>query len=196
MFGQLSEAVFKKMVKNDIIGCAINFYNFYMGLTMVVLQIKNTKAFMNTLLRGSDFDEFLLEEAVIKTGNSYTIDGHVNKEFYGDLIADEAPYDLSRWVDIKNVCFELIKGKHTPLGFKFVMQVKPEHTTALLQKKESALTSNDVAFVINVKFADGITTITSASAIKTFSLDKSYEQIWDDAFKRFLTAHEIEFEEL
>ena len=37
---------------------------------------------------------------------------------------------------------------------------------------------------------------TTGSAIKTFSLDKSYEQIWDDAFKRFLTAHEIEFEEL
>ena len=31
---------------------------------MIVLQITHTKNFMNTLLRESDFDEFLLEEAV------------------------------------------------------------------------------------------------------------------------------------
>lgn len=163
---------------------------------MIVLQITHTKNFMNTLLKGSDFDEFLLEEAVIKAGNSYTIDGHVNKEFYGDLISEEAPYELSRWSDIKNVCFELIKGRHTPLGFKFIMQVKPEHTDALLEKKGSSLTSKDVAFVINIKFAEGITTITSASAIRTFSLDKSYEQIWDESIKRFLASHNIEFEEI
>ena len=36
---------------------------------MIVLQITHTKNFMNTLLRGSDFDEFLLEEEVIKAGN-------------------------------------------------------------------------------------------------------------------------------
>lgn len=163
---------------------------------MIVLQISQTKNFMNTLLKGTDFDEFLLEEAVIKTGNSYTIDGHINKEFYGDLAVDEAPYDFSRWSDIKNVCFELIKGRHTPLAFKFVMHVKPEHTDALLSKNGSGLTSDQVAFIINIKFSDGVTTITSASSIRTFSLDKSHEQIWDDSFKRFLTAHEIEFEEL
>jgi len=163
---------------------------------MIVLQILKTKNFMNNLLRGNDFDDFLLEEAVIKTGNSYTIDGHINKEFYGDLITEEAPYDYSRWVDIKNVCFELIKGHHTPLGFKFIMHVKPEHTDALLKKNGSNLSSEQVAFVMNIKFAEGVTTITSASAIKTFSLDKSHEQIWDNAVKRFLSAREIEFEEL
>lgn len=163
---------------------------------MIVLQISQTKNFMNTLLKGVVFDEFLLEEAIIKTGNSYTIDGHINKEFYGDFVADEAPYELSRWCDIKNVCFELIKGRHTPLGFKFVMQVRPEHTDALLSKNNSTLTSNQVAFVMNIKFTDGITTITTASAIKTFSLDKSYEQIWDNALKLFLTSHNIEFEEI
>lgn len=163
---------------------------------MISLHILQTKSFMNTLLKGDDFDEFLLEEAVIKTGNSFTIDGHINKEFYGDLSVEEAPYDFARWSDIKNVCFELIKGRHTPLGFKFVMLAKNAHTDAILSSGNSNLTSDQISFVINIKFAEGKTTITSASSIKTFSLDKSYEQLWDSAIKHFLTAHNIEFEEI
>ena len=49
---------------------------------MIALKITNVKQFMAKLLAGEDFDAFLLEEAVISTYNTFTIDGRQNREFY------------------------------------------------------------------------------------------------------------------
>ena len=44
----------------------------------------NIKSFMNSLLVGDTFDKFLLEEASITTFNTFTIDGHIQKDFYSE----------------------------------------------------------------------------------------------------------------
>ena len=49
---------------------------------MLALHITSMKTFMNQLLAGDAFDCFLLEEAIISTANTYTIDGHINVDFY------------------------------------------------------------------------------------------------------------------
>ena len=51
---------------------------------MQLYTIKNTARFMTGLLSEKEtaFDQFLLGEAVIMTGNTYTIDGHINRSFY------------------------------------------------------------------------------------------------------------------
>lgn len=48
---------------------------------MLALQITNTKNFMAQLLTGDAFDPFLLAEAAVSTAHTYTIDGHVNRDF-------------------------------------------------------------------------------------------------------------------
>ena len=45
---------------------------------MIALQVTSVKTLMNQLLAGDTFDIFLLEEAIISTANTYTIDGHIN----------------------------------------------------------------------------------------------------------------------
>lgn len=49
---------------------------------MIAIQITDLKYFMNTLLLKEAFDSFLLEEATIKTAQTYIIDGHINQDFY------------------------------------------------------------------------------------------------------------------
>lgn len=49
---------------------------------MLSLTIKDTKNFMSQLLIKEAFDGLFLSEAVIKTANSYTISGELNKDFF------------------------------------------------------------------------------------------------------------------
>ena len=49
---------------------------------MIAIEITDLKIFMNTLLLKETFDTFYLEEATLKTAQTFVIDGHLNKEFY------------------------------------------------------------------------------------------------------------------
>ena len=51
---------------------------------MIALELTDIKDFMNKLLRTEVFDHFLLQEAVITSGASYVIDGHITKGYYTD----------------------------------------------------------------------------------------------------------------
>src|SRR5574344_1330903 len=93
---------------------------------MQALQITSLKPFMNALLAGDLFDIFLLEEALIATAATYTIDGRINKDFYTTEEWNDKqlhPHEFVAWQEMKPICFNLIKGKRTPLQFKFVFQL-------------------------------------------------------------------------
>ena len=49
---------------------------------------------------------------------------------------------------------------------------------------------------INLKFQQKKLLLTTGISYQIFSVDKSLDQEWDSLVKRFLTAHEISFEEL
>lgn len=145
---------------------------------MESFEITNKKEFMNSLLLGSKFDNFILKEAIIKTSSTFTIDGLENREFYEndeDVISREAPYDYVCWTKIKPVILSLIKGKHTPLSMKLSLYLKPD----LLQK---VLGENPYAvdyLIINIHFSGSSMNVTTGIAYKEFTLDKTYEQLWD-----------------
>ena len=84
---------------------------------MLALQISSMKQFMNHLLVADTFESFLLEEAVIGTACTFHIDGHVNQEFFqGDEDEQEKDsYEFRPWSKVKGLCFDLIKGKRTPV---------------------------------------------------------------------------------
>ena len=58
---------------------------------MLSLTIKDTKNFMSQLLIKEAFDGLFLSEAVIKTANSYTISGELNKDFFSEEEWNELP---------------------------------------------------------------------------------------------------------
>ena len=91
------------------------------GYFMISLQIKVTKNMMNALLASECFDTFLLEEAAVTTFNTFHIDGRVVKDFYTAEELSEISFEFSLWKDIRPFCFQLIKGKKTPVSFKVVL---------------------------------------------------------------------------
>ena len=90
---------------------------------MTAFQILEMKHFMAKLLTEDCFDSFLLEKASVSCAVSYEIDGRVNPEFYQDDETPDAAYLFLPWKSIRPVLFQMIRGKHTPLSFKFVLHL-------------------------------------------------------------------------
>ncbi|WP_408070624.1 DUF5721 family protein [Butyrivibrio sp. JL13D10] len=160
---------------------------------MIALQIKNTRQFMSTLLASESFDGFLMDSAELKIANTYMIDGHVNEDFFGEDESDKSEYDLSTWKSLRPVCYELIKGKRTPVSFKFILCLTPDKKEQLLGAELSGVVSS---LVFIIRFSEGHIIITTGVALSGFTLDKSYEKIWDDYMKRFLSGINVEYEEI
>lgn len=166
---------------------------------MLALQVTSMKSFMNHLLVADTFDNFLMVEATICAANTYQIDGHVNKEFFAsqDTEAPACPYDFVLWKDMKGLCFNLIKGKRTPLFFKFVLHLKPDTVSKLLAAGGCSLPTEQIkALVLTVKYDGTQAVLTTGSAYHTFVMSKEPDMIWDKALQQFLTRHEIGYEVL
>lgn len=167
---------------------------------MIAIQISSLKQFMNAFLVSDTFDIFLLEKASISTYNTFDIDGRQNKDFYSSEEWENPavrPYEFSRWKDIRGLCFDLIKGKHTPTSFKFVLQLCPEYIEGILKHEDTLLTSNDIkALIITLKYDGDRLLLITGTSLRTFIPDKSIDQYWDNAIRRFLSKKELSFEEL
>lgn len=164
---------------------------------MLALQITSLKPFMNQLLAGDAFDSFLLEEAVIRTANTFTIDGHINVDFYPpeERGSDCIPYEFQAWSEIKGLCFNLIKGKNTPLYFKFILHLKPEQAAALFAKEKDSIDFSLIkALVLNIRFDNSKATLTTGISYHTFVMDREPDAIWDKAVTGYLAQKGIGFE--
>lgn len=164
---------------------------------MIALQITSMKNFMNHLLVADTFDPFLLEEATVSTALTVNIDGHINKDFYPaeERGEDCIPWDLQSWSKIKGLCFDLIKGKHTPLYFKFVLHMQPDKAAVMLEKAQID-PSVIGALVLNIRYDGEKTVLTTGCAYQIFTMDKSADTAWDKALKKYLDMKEISYEEL
>ena len=98
---------------------------------MIALQIKHVRDFMNKLLLQDTFDRFLVSEASVTTFATFAIDGQLHPEFY-DPETPEGQKAKGRrqvtWQEIRPFCYSVIRGRRTPLAFKFVFQL-PESET-------------------------------------------------------------------
>lgn len=176
---------------------------------MKLFTIRNTATFMTALLsdREKIFDQFLLNEAVIVTGNTYTIDGHINPDFYSsddlELLRQDAldkgrifSEELVRWEAVKHFCFECIKGQRLPLSFKINLCLAPENINKFLSGIDStSITHEQInSLNVNIKYDGSTLTCTTAPSLKIFTMDKTVEHAWDDVFTRFLNAHDFEYD--
>jgi len=165
---------------------------------MISCKITELKQFMGKLLATDCFDAFLLEEALITTYNTFTIDGHIQKDFFTTEEWDDAsirPYALSSWATMRPLCFSLIKGKKTPVNMKFVLHLKPDYTEKLLRENGAASLALSVrAFVVNIRYEDGNMTCITGTALAGFVPDKTLDHLWDKAFLLFLEKHGISYE--
>ena len=162
---------------------------------MISLQITDVRDFMAKLLKTDLFDHFLMPEAVITTSVTCHIDGTLNTSFFTtdelDILGlnglSTAPFSLFR-----SNCFDLIKGKHTPSYFKFVFMLSPENLKNTLVHSGSSLSENDISGAyLNLHFKDQVLTCTTGVSYRVFSMDRSFENAWDELICRFLKNHGI-----
>lgn len=153
---------------------------------------------MNRLLKSELFDHFLLSEATIHGAISYSIDGHINKEFFeaeelASLTADGSEY--LPFSHFRPICYELIRGKHTPLYMKFVFLLSPSNAVKTIASSGSTLAASDVGGIyLNLTFRDGRMALTTGVSYRTFSMDRALDISWDTMAARFLTSHGIDFD--
>lgn len=175
------------------------------------------------------FDTFLVAEATIATFNTFHIDGHINHDFYRndnsiDTISESEEAnsnsllstssnkfaspevsssvrpDMSAWKTLKPICFALIKGKRTPLHFRFVFHLSPENTTRFLTQSADEIghefsPENVTGLILNIKYDGNALTCITATSLNIFTMDKSLEHAWDHMIQKFFIQQGIDFTE-
>ncbi len=167
---------------------------------MIALELTDVKDFMNKLLRSEVFDHFQMQEAVITSAATYTINGQITKGFYSEEELSELNLEGFRFLPfsmLKSNCFDLIKGKKTPSAFRFVFLLSPANMEKTIKAVGSSYTPSDVTgMYINLKYQNQLLSLTTGIAYNIFSTDKTLEAEWDKMIIKFLKQHEIAFEEI
>ena len=153
---------------------------------------------MTKLLSGSSFDSFLLEEASLSMQVTWLLDGKINRGFYSaEEWEDESlhPYPLISWSEVRGHLRDLIRGKKAPASLSIVLQLRPDHCKKiLLSHGFPQLKENVGAMVLNIRYDGTDVTLVTGIALKSFTLDKNADRIWDETMEKFLISREIGFE--
>lgn len=167
---------------------------------MISFQIKHLGSFMHKLLSTDCFDSFLLAEASLLTAVTFVIDGHQNKGFYTSEEWEDAsirPYEFATWKSMRPLLFDLVKGKRTPVSFKFVLHLMPDFIGPTLGTGDTGVTPEQIrALALTIKYAGSALTLVTGTALNTFLMDKTPDIIWDNAMRKFLAKKEIDYEEI
>lgn len=155
---------------------------------MVNIHIEDKRTFTSNLFIKNTFDDYFLVEAAITTFNTYTIDGRIQRKFYSDDEYEElGSPQLSKWGDMRKICFEMIKGNKTPLKFKIVLKLSEEKTWDIVSKAGGTLTEDDVqGLLLNIRYENDNMDCITAAALKIFSMDKSVEEEFDRYINKVL----------
>ena len=170
---------------------------------MKLFKINNAALFMTGLLSEKEtvFDSFLLSEAVISTSSTFTIDGHINKDFYMDdeldMLREKSKEsgrifseNLVRWESVKGYCYSLIRGKKLPLSFRITLCLAGENIVKFMSNVNSSILPGQISSLnVNIKYDGGALTCTTAVSLNIFSIDRSLNEAWDNMFERFLDSH-------
>ncbi len=160
---------------------------------MIALKIGQQKNFMAKLLTTDVFDCFVLEEATIDTFNTFSINGRIHRDFYKgseeeSLLPNE---EFSGWDKIRPIALSLIKGKQTPLSFKFILHLRNEEKQKILSSTDMDISPDQISLGINIRYSMGEVLITTGVSYGIFTLDKSAEKAWDQYVPSFLESNDI-----
>lgn len=158
---------------------------------MISLNLTSQKTFITHLLLKDTFDNFQFIEGEIVTFNKFSIDGFVQKNFYEDT--QNLP-EYSYWKHVRDFCFSIIKGRQTPLSFRFIFRLSPQNTKLLLEQSQLDFQPQNVqGLYLNISYdSNGLKCITGTS-LKLFSMDRSLEKTWDGMVQKFFEQKDIPF---
>ena len=90
-----------------------------------------------------------------------------------------------------------MKGKKTPLHFKIVFLLSQKNVEKLLRDHPIGLTKEEIfGLFVNFQYDGTHLTCTTGTSIKTFTLDKTLEHVWDELIQKFFRQQKIPYEQL
>ena len=162
---------------------------------MIALSMTEVKECMSKLLLAETFDSFLFIEGEIMTYATFKIDGYLHKDFFEESSAPSREYAL--WKEMREYCFSLIKGKRTPLSFKFVLGLSESNISKLIEQQGLDFELEDVrGLYINLIYDGSKLQCITGTAMNLFTMDKSLDQAWDSMVQKFFVREEIKYEVL
>lgn len=167
---------------------------------MIALKMLDIKDFMSQLLIGDTFDAFWLSEASVTTYVTYTIDGNLHKDFFDSALADSLHLEErthTLWKEVKPFCFQIMKGKRTPLNFKISFLLSKNNTRRVLEQTKLPFTMEDIfGLVLTFQYDGTNLTCTTGTSLRLFTLDKSLDRVWDEMVMQFFKQKQIPVEKL
>ncbi len=161
---------------------------------MIAFSLTNIKEFMSQLLLSETFDSFAFIEGEIVTFNTFRIDGFLQKEFFD---TEEPLPEYSLWKNVRDYCFSLIRGKRTPLSFRFVFSLSRKNIEKLTAQNVPSLDPDAIqGLYLNIHYDGARLTCVTGTSFKTFTMDKSLERTWDEMAEKFFRQKGVEFEKI
>lgn len=159
---------------------------------MIAFALTNIKDFMSHLLLSDTFDHFAFIEGEVVTFNTFRIDGFIQKEFFD---SDAEVPEYSPWKNVRDYCFSLIKGKRTPLSFRFIFSLSGKNIERLIaQNSLPADPQNVQGLYLNIHYDGTNLSCVTGTSFKTFTMDKTLEHAWDEMVEKFFVQKGIDAE--
>ena len=160
--------------------------------SMIAFSLTNIKEFMSHLLLSDTFDHFSFIEGEIVTFNTFKIDGYIQKDFFDT--GTELPV-YSPWKNVRDYCFSIIRGRRSPLSFRFIFSLSHKNIERLVTQNTPSLDPDEVqGLYLNIHYDGTCLSCVTGTSFKTFTMDKSLEHAWDEMVESFLKQKNIEFE--
>ena len=160
---------------------------------MIAFKIVDVKDFMNKLLIGEVFDNFLLVSFEITNYAKITIDGVKNEAWYEDEVTGR----YVSWKEVREKISSLLKGDRVPIGIKGVFRLSEENTdktAAKLGIKDAA--EKDYGLFFTLKFEKGEINIVTGVSVTDFLMSKQIGNLWNEDLLKFLKYYQIAVEML
>lgn len=142
---------------------------------MLNQHLTDTKTFMAKLLKETTFDALLLASMEIVSFAHFEV-----KQKKEDLY----------WRDIRPLALSIVKQGGLPKNIKLVFG---------LDQTQARELKADTHFFLNIYYTSGDSgslIATTGTSMKTFSLDKSADHVWEDWVNQFFATHGIATEDV
>lgn len=152
---------------------------------MQIFDITNRKEFMAKLLKSDLFDTFEVREVIAHMAFKIIIAGERNNDYFTDINQDSLTptSDYLAWGELRKHVYELMQGSKLPTYFKIILSTNKEKT--------ASLSPDASTFYLNITFKENQISCSTGMAYKTFTMDKSSEQLWDEKIKQFLFKYQF-----
>jgi hypothetical protein len=151
-------------------------------------EITEVKPFMSALLAGQVFDNFAVSELKMNNAGGWVLDGKRNADFYTSEELEELPEkEYLLWSEVKHIVFGLVKGSKLPLSLHITFRLNGANTRSTVSNSGTRIPLENVGGIfLNVRYDREQLQVVSGTSLKSFSMDRSLENAWDEYAERFL----------